>query len=572
MSDDVSQRLDSIVERLQGIEKALSSIDSRLAQTEQVPTQPIPPIMAPPPVQPVPLPTYVPQPHHEPSAPSAPPFIQPAYVPPQSPTSWEMPPASKPKPEQSTEYLIGAKLLPWVGSLLVILGISFLVAWGFSNGYITKQMMFAGEIVLSLAFVGMGQWHRNTREQYGQLLTGIGLAGLYMILVGGYTVYKLYSGNVVVELTFAVSLAMLALGWLRSWPSLWVLGLIGGFYCSTMPLTHSDLNTGVAINVIVTLAGAALAVRLKGIAYSVFLWIGSLFAFLPALDLYSQSDNMLIGALASGIICMGAFLLAAEELDGTAFFPGFVATSLGLLAIRPDRPIFLASLLTATAALGLVRQRQFFKTQVGLGVILAGLLIPWCYNWEPRTQAMAALSMGFAAVSFFIFKRSSLLASVLLLVDGSISVHASPSRIEQHPLMLVPLLAASVLCLAATVAHFRKADEVRVSYGMGLFIVVWAYSTELIAQLVHGGNAGFAMSAVWGGLAGFALISGFLFKLQEFRYASFALLGITVAKVLLYDLSDMDAGFRVAILLALGILMLIAGYAYVKQKSRAVTE
>lgn len=117
-----------------------------------------------------------------------------------------------PKEAQDTEYMIGAKLLPKLGAGLVLLGVLFFVAWGYSSGWITPLMVFSGEILFCLGFIGVGQWKRNEREQFGQILTGIGSCGLYLSVAGGHLVQDLFSGNAMVITFMAFSFANLAYG------------------------------------------------------------------------------------------------------------------------------------------------------------------------------------------------------------------------------------------------------------------------------------------------------------------------------------------------------------------------
>ncbi|HSI71636.1 MAG TPA: DUF2339 domain-containing protein, partial [Fimbriimonas sp.] len=78
------------------------------------------------------------------------------------------------------EYQIGAKVLPYTGGAVVIIGLAYLVSLAVGRGLITPAMLWWGVNLLSLLFIGVGQWKREEKEQFGQILTAVGSCGLYL--------------------------------------------------------------------------------------------------------------------------------------------------------------------------------------------------------------------------------------------------------------------------------------------------------------------------------------------------------------------------------------------------------
>jgi uncharacterized membrane protein len=72
----------------------------------------------------------------------------------------------------------------------------------------------------------------------------------------------------------------------------------------------------------------------------------------------------------------------------------------------------------------------------------------------------------------------------------------------------------------------------------------------------------YAYSAVWLGLALALLGIAILRQVASLRYASLALLMVTVAKVFLIDMSELTGLYRVASFMGLGLFLVGIGYLY----------
>jgi uncharacterized membrane protein len=80
------------------------------------------------------------------------------------------------------------------------------------------------------------------------------------------------------------------------------------------------------------------------------------------------------------------------------------------------------------------------------------------------------------------------------------------------------------------------------------------------------------LSGLWA-LTGFGvLVAGLLADRPELRRAALALLGVTIAKVFLYDLSALSSIYRVASFIVLGLLLLGGAFAWQRMRPRAVPD
>ena len=254
---------DAILRRLQGIEDGLRDVNRRIealerarglqeiAEAQSAPLAPDPsPHQTPPPFDfdltrepEPPRPKFTPWPQ-----PIPPPFVVQAEEEPK-PAS---PPhvaqrESRPRDIDEVEYKIGSKGLLWLGAAAIVVGLIFLVAIAISRQWISPAMQFGGEIALCLSFIGIGFWKRNEKEEFGQLLTGIGSCGLYLSFAGAHVYKGVISGETLVASFVALSLANLGFAFWRSSRSFLTIGLIGGLVASALPMRKNKIGLNVIL-------------------------------------------------------------------------------------------------------------------------------------------------------------------------------------------------------------------------------------------------------------------------------------------------------------------------------------
>ncbi len=92
---------------------------------------------------------------------------------------------------------------------------------------------------------------------------------------------------------------------------------------------------------------------------------------------------------------------------------------------------------------------------------------------------------------------------------------------------------------------------------------------EFQRQVMPGGDvytlqkqAQVALSILWSALGGLALAAGVLRWQRAVRAFGLGLLALATAKVFLYDLQSLDATYKVASFIGLGLLLLASSYVY----------
>jgi uncharacterized membrane protein len=110
-----------------------------------------------------------------------------------------------------------------------------------------------------------------------------------------------------------------------------------------------------------------------------------------------------------------------------------------------------------------------------------------------------------------------------------------------------------------------------VAGGMAALLGLYGLSLAILGAFEWIGHAGVAtsfqrghtaVSAVWGLLGLLLLVAGLARRLPWLRTAGFALLGVSVAKLFLYDLSALSSVTRALSFLAVGAVLLLGGFLY----------
>lgn len=99
--------------------------------------------------------------------------------------------------------------------------------------------------------------------------------------------------------------------------------------------------------------------------------------------------------------------------------------------------------------------------------------------------------------------------------------------------------------------------------------VIWYLSSELIHWLDMAGHPNsykIWLSILWGSYSVFIIAWGIFYKRRHLRIAAIALLGVTLAKLAIYDISTLDTIKKTVVFVVLGLLLLTASFLYNKYK------
>jgi uncharacterized membrane protein len=182
----------------------------------------------------------------------------------------------------------------------------------------------------------------------------------------------------------------------------------------------------------------------------------------------------------------------------------------------------------------------------------------WATTWGWRVLALA----GAANV---------LIVQVLLANPLFVSVPVVGAPVLLNALGLAYLAPAVLAGLFARTALQRGRSMVTQVAGIAALALGFIYVTLEAKHLVVGERLDrglsndaelYAYSAAWLLYGGALLIAGLRYRAAALRYASLAVLGLTVSKVFLVDMAELTGLLRVASFLGLGVSLIALGWLY----------
>jgi len=248
-----------------------------------------------------------------------------------------------------------------------------------------------------------------------------------------------------------------------------------------------------------------------------------------------------LGALAAGCLISGR--LTGEHRDWRLALDGAGLVAVAVLGAVATGGVALTLTWAALAAgLGTLARQTHDRLTAGAALLFLGGALAWCLTDQAPLTALldGDLSLGPAALGL----GAVLAAAGALLRPGVLP--AQERRLLTAATSVLGLYLASLVVVAiapaapaADPSPFSSGDDLRV-----------------------GNAAQLALSALWALVGVGALVVGLRLHRRPVRVAALALLGVTVAKVFLFDLSTLTSLARVGSFLALGVLLLLAAFAY----------
>jgi uncharacterized membrane protein len=291
-------------------------------------------------------------------------------------------------------------------------------------------------------------------------------------------------------------------------------------------------------------------------------------------------------------LASGAALLAGATARAAFFDPWGYPVDVPIWNVRFAVH---AAVVAALAFAGTVVGRSSERTEAGdlrslawcVAAALAAVLcwrdpaVPWpAVLLGVEMLALAALARVKPDFAFAI--ATPVVGAVLLvrlfLEDGSIAWDQSVDLV--NPQLGLRLAACAAIALAAVLLRpladrpaFGPASRILAAAAPVVLWVTLSYAwwahqqqlarvaaTEVARRLRWLQQVG--LSVLWTAYAAAALAVGFARALPTVRYAALGLLGITIAKVFLIDLSSLDAIYRILSFVVLGVVLLAIAYVY----------
>jgi uncharacterized membrane protein len=599
--DTIRRTLAELTARVYRIERELRIRTESAAETSTVePTQP-------PPAKPV----F----DDATSANSAPPVIPPPRIPPVATTPF------KTEIDSDLESRIGSHWLNRIGIAALLIGISYFLKYAFDNNWIGP----AGRVTIGLlAGIAVVLWSERFRAKgykaFSYSLKAVGIGTLYLSVWAAFQIYSLIPSGAAFVMMLAVTSATAAMAWAQDAQLLAAFALTGGF--STPLLLSTGQNREVALFSYVILLDLAtlLLVMFKpwrrllvmSFAGTLLLYIGwyssfysrnqlgltltfatlffAIFAIAPLVTLQPEGEVPLLASIPAvlAFVNAGVYFLQAyvmiEEVDKTDM--AWFALALAAVYIFLSRQVHtrkitpgasqILHLLHLAVALGFITVAIPIRLDahwITIGWFVEAGILLWVADRIKsellNVFALAALALGVVrlllidnfSTTQLIFNMRMATYTVAVIVLGAVAWFAARRTDEAGrtvaAVAVVALNALALIALSHEVADYYARQITALAPARGRWTP--AYRNDWRGVEIE---RSFTYSALWMAYGATLMVVGFLRRSAFVRWQALLLIAATVVKVFLYDVSQLDRGYRIVSFIVLGALLLAISFVY----------
>jgi uncharacterized membrane protein len=258
-----------------------------------------------------------------------------------------------------------------------------------------------------------------------------------------------------------------------------------------------------------------------------------------------------LGAVAAGLIAAGRLLPAWLVADGPAWrvaLDGAGLTAVGYLTVLLlDGAPLTAALAAESLVLALLARRACDRPAGAAALAFLGAAaLHGVVNVAPPVSLVTGLGDPLGAV-------------------GAVGAVVGTALVAANALATLDRRARPALLGAAGVMALYLAS--------GLVVTPFESADAVDSALLSAHQQGQMVLSVFWGLAGVAvLVTGLRRDLHALRLAGLALLGVTVAKVFLFDLATLSSIYRVVSFIGLGLLLLAGAFVWQRMRPRALPD
>jgi len=586
------EALDAQVRTLSRRLSALGGPEGSAAEVESAPSAPVPEsapstpqpqtVTPAPPRQVAPPPEPTPTVVWTPRAPS--PVLEPGA-------------ATTGKTQSDLERLIGGKWLSWIGILALLLATAFFLKYAFDNNWIGPIGRIAIGFLSGAALMVYSQWlFKKTYVYFSEGIAGLGAGVLYLSLYAAFNVYHLIPNVGALAGMVLVTVALLGFALARDSQRIAVLALVGGF------ITPLLLNTGEEAEVALFTYLAVLNAGLLWVAYvrnwralplafifTVFYfwaWYGDHydpsrlnvtlafatlffveFAVLPTAralkigSLYTEQVTLVLLNAGWYVLMLHVSLF---EQHRWALSAAVIVLAIGHLIVAqgaapPAQGRPLARVLFSGLALTLVTLAipiGLRGTWITIGWAIEGAVLVWS-GFVTETQWLRV-----AGVALFALVVARLLVAP---IEGGQLIFNQ--RFGTFATVIACFAMASYLAASrrAELALDERTLFLSVQVAINV-LALWALSAEVLDRpYTIAETQQLLLTLVWTLYAAALLVLGIRSNSSLLRWQGLVLLGISIGKVFLVDLSELGLGLRILSFMALGIVLLGISFLYQKR-------
>ncbi|MHB8136982.1 MAG: DUF2339 domain-containing protein [Smithellaceae bacterium] len=516
--------------------------------------------------------------------------------------------------DSSLENAIGTRWIGRIGVLAIIFGVAFFLKYSFDNKLIGET----GRVVLGLLsgviFLGTGEYLQTKKNLglYGQMLSGCSLAVFYLSLYAAFALYHLVPVPLAAAGMLAVTTAGITLSIRYTAYSLAAIALLGGFLTPIMLSTGQNQPFTLFGYILLLDMGTLLLVRFRtwpslvvasgfGTVLLYFGWhsefygntqqwlassIVLVFFILYNLHIFisrSYSENR--DTIFDQIVIFGSaaffFLAFFAQCHWEITWQVKIFT-LGMAAVE----VFLAMLVDEQESTARTKMVSYATVSVIMTVIATFIILEQRWIMPALTAEMVAMGWFGFKMDLPKLRQGAYLFGLLVLIRFAYDINLNFESFQSF----VPVFNDRFLICATAVTGFyiflyiiSRYKENLVSNESNvfkiIFIITQALSLILLSVEVHDffrshsphqilrfTDSHYAyqlsLSVLWALYASLLTGVGIFKRLREARILGILLLSVTIIKVFLIDLSELETFYRIISFVVLGLLLLAVSYGY----------
>ena len=546
-----------------------------------------------------------------PSAQAMPPASAPqkAVPVPQSP-ALSMPPSAAIMPRGDDggnfEAMVAGRWLNYVGILALLFAVTFFLKYAFDNNWVGPRGRVGIGLLMGSALYPWSQRLLNRGYKYfSEGIAGLGAAVLYLSLWAGWHYYAIFSQSTAFALMIVVTAATMIVAVGRNSERIAFLALLGGLI--TPMLVSTGENHEVALFTYLTILGVGvLAIAwvrnwkslppAQFAATLIYFWgwysefyrndeltttivfatvFFVLFAALPLVRSWREGD---LSGLEAGIVLVNslAYLVALREMlwpqDRWALTIAVLvlaAAHLGAERLLPEKrggEMRVARILYAGLALTFVT--------LAIPIRLDGRWITIAWAVEGAVLIWSGLRVKFPAMRWVGFVMFAIVAGRLAAISIPAGDFLFNARFATFAIAVACILAAcyfagdmwAELSDAEKTAYLISAVGANILALVALSLEFWDVFGRMPSLGIDRGHAQeLALSMLWLVYALGLLVAGLWKKSEMLRWQALVLLGVVIVKAFFFDLSFLEAFYRIVSFFLLGLALLVISFYYQRQ-------
>ena len=537
------------------------------------------------------------------------------------PSSW-MPRATAMAPQESLESQIGGNWLNKIGMVAIILGMAYFLKYAIDNEWIGEMGRVILGIFAGVGFLGWGEiLQRKSYRGYAITVLGGGIAILYFSIFAAFSFYQLVPQIPALLLMVLITATAVLLALRYDSGTIAVFAIVGGFLTPAMLSTGRDNQVGLfsyillldfgvlalayfknwrALNLLVFLFTQLIFVAWSISFYTdaklwkteffltVFFFVFAVMSFLYNIVHQQKTtfrDLLLVSLNGAAYFLWTYALLESQYSQYLGFYSVLMAgtyVALGRVAYQraqEDTYLFLIFLGLGLTSLTLAIPIQLKQNWITIGWAVEAVILSWIgFRLDSRKTRWAALLIASLVAVRLLFYDSQLSVAVakdfpfflnkrgFTFLVGSIAIFVMAFLYSRYKLMLSDpelKLIAGLVVAANLLILFFFTTEISQYYEVRYLEV-----TDYLLHRDFRSRQQLSVSALWGIYSIVLVTIGIVRKFQPIRLLAILLFAVTILKVFLVDLQEMDKLYRIIASIGLGVLLLTVSLMYQKYRNQ----